>query len=83
MLVEFKMIHLLKVIESFSYFIILLPFQSLETLDNGKPYNIAYAVDVPKCIKWLRYVCRIHYGKGREIFILTIITENDNLHQTL
>ncbi|XP_072034043.1 aldehyde dehydrogenase, mitochondrial-like [Amphiura filiformis] len=28
---------------------------SLETLDNGKPYNIAYAVDVPFSIKTLRY----------------------------
>lgn len=30
-------------------------FQSLETLDNGKPYSTAYYVDVPYTVKILRY----------------------------
>lgn len=30
-------------------------FQSLETLDNGKPYSYSYAVDVVASIKALRY----------------------------
>ena len=29
--------------------------QSLETLDNGKPYANSYNIDVPGCIKSLRY----------------------------
>lgn len=33
----------------------MLYFQSLETLDNGKPYSSAYYVDVPSSIKVLRY----------------------------
>uniref|UniRef100_A0A336LN47 aldehyde dehydrogenase (NAD(+)) n=1 Tax=Culicoides sonorensis TaxID=179676 RepID=A0A336LN47_CULSO len=28
---------------------------SLETLDNGKPYNMSYNVDIPMSIKYLRY----------------------------
>ena len=28
---------------------------SLETLDNGKPFQVAYAADVPLAIKCLRY----------------------------
>lgn len=30
-------------------------FQSLETLDNGKPYSMSYNVDIPMSIKNLRY----------------------------
>lgn len=31
------------------------PFQSLETLDNGKPWAASYTVDLPSSIKVLRY----------------------------
>lgn len=30
-------------------------FQSLETLDNGKPYSVAYGFDVPASAATLRY----------------------------
>lgn len=33
----------------------ILILQSLETLDNGKPYTAAYAFDVPAAAKVLRY----------------------------
>lgn len=34
---------------------LLYTFQSLETLDNGKPYSAAYHGDVPFSVKVLRY----------------------------
>lgn len=33
----------------------MLNLQSLETLDNGKPYSAAYAFDIPAAVKTLRY----------------------------
>jgi aldehyde dehydrogenase (NAD+) len=33
----------------------ILVLQSLETLDNGKPYSVAYGFDLPSAAKVLRY----------------------------
>lgn len=35
--------------------VIFMSFQSLETLDNGKPFSASYYVDIPFSIKNLRY----------------------------
>ncbi len=45
---------------------------ALESLDNGKPYQIALAVDVPGTIETLRFIIILNYLKKYNMKLIKI-----------